>query len=180
VVRGSLRDRLTRFIQKEDNAAAFLGARPAGPRRPIPTGRRARPLTREQYAWVNGQLDEVERLLFDGPGGCRWCHTEKSDPRKRPNGLPEYAAPNIPARWLKHAVFKHASHRMLACTACHPATPRKRTSDVLLPQIHTCMECHRAGDRRARSDCVECHSYHEPREQRGFRGGLKIEEAPRR
>jgi hypothetical protein len=180
VVRGVLRDRLAQFIQKKDNSAAFLGAVLADPPRRIPGSRRALPLTREQHAWVNGQLDGVERLLFDGVGGCKKCHQEKGDAHRRPGGLPEYLLPDIPARWLKHAVFKHKSHRMLDCAQCHPAAGSKETSDVLLPKIETCFECHSKQDRRARSDCVECHQYHDPSKRHDFRGELTIEKTPRR
>ena len=74
------RHRLTRFIL--DNEALLKG-RPAEEGRPIPGTGQARALSREAHAWVNDQQAAVERLLFDGPGGCRFCHTEKTSPASR-------------------------------------------------------------------------------------------------
>ena len=37
----------------------------------------------------------------------------------------------------------------------------KKADDMLLPGIANCSNCHNPGrDSRARSDCVECHRYH--------------------
>jgi hypothetical protein len=85
---------------------------------------------------------------------------------------------------MKHAVFKHDSHRMLDCAQCHPPAAGKASArpaaDRELPGIKTCLGCHDAHGRRARSDCVECHLYHDPARRANFRGGLTIEEATRR
>jgi hypothetical protein len=163
VVRGALRDRLARFIAEPANRKAFLdlGA-PPEPSRPVPGSRRSPPLAREEYAWVNHQQAEVERLLFDGAGGCRFCHQEKTDPERRPGGLPKFKPSDIRERWNDHALFSHKSHRMLDCAACHPASASDSAAQVLLPRVGACMECHRPRGGGARGDCVECHLYHDP------------------
>jgi hypothetical protein len=178
VVRGVLRDRLARFIAANPG---FLKVPEPAPPRPIPGSRRTPPLSAEEHAWVNRQLAQMERLLFDGPGGCQWCHQEKTSADRRPGGLPEYFPSGIPARWFGHAVFSHKSHRLLACTECHGGAPASETSrDVLLPGIETCRSCHSPQARSpARSDCVECHTYHPQAEQRAFRGKGTIEHFPR-
>jgi hypothetical protein len=174
VVRGTLWDRLARFIRMKENQV-FLDP-PANDDldRAIPGTPLAAELSREQYGWVNQQLGLVEQLLFDGAGGCRYCHLEKQ-PAKRPTGLPEYEQSNIKSRWLEHAVFDHKSHQMLACAECHAAQASAKTSDVLLPRIDKCLQCHTAGANQARSDCVECHGYHNREKRREFRGQLAIE-----
>lgn len=174
VVRGTLRDRLARFIQAKENQG-FLGTAPErGFDRSVPGTPPSLPLSREEHGWVNEQLGLVERLLFDGAGGCRYCHRE-NQPANRPAGLPDYEPSDIPSRWLRHAVFSHRSHQMLACSACHPAGGSDRAGDVLLPRVQTCLDCHGAGRQMARSDCVECHAYHDPRGRPAFRGTLTIE-----
>jgi hypothetical protein len=174
MVRGAIRDRLARFIMQEANARAILRA-PAAvePERPIPGAGRPPPLTEEAHAWVNRQQEQVERLLFDGAGGCKFCHQEKTTPATRRDGLPDYHRSNIRTRWLEHAVFSHKSHRLLSCTECHAAPNSARHTDVLLPRLETCLKCHSARERKARSDCVECHTYH-PEKRDGFRGRLSI------
>ncbi len=172
MVRGVLRDRLARFIRRigdeekgsgvaEEESGGLLGPRSSSP------------LTREQFDWVNVEQGRVERLLFDGAGGCRYCHQEKTTPQTRTDGLPEYLPPNIPSRWLKHASFNHQSHQMLGCVECHPAQTSTRSADVLLPGIDTCRKCHGTGSGQARSDCVSVH-YHDHAGRGEFRGRLTI------
>jgi hypothetical protein len=108
---------------------------------------------------------------------------------RSPENLPEYAPSTInerrfsdvgrSPRWFPHSRFKHDSHRLLNCTACHADAPNSRlTSDVLLPTIESCRECHKPTG-GARTDCAECHTYHPAGDKRHFRGSLTIEEALR-
>src|SRR5262249_18810841 len=126
VVRGVLRDRLTRFIQRAGSAgsgrAGTLGTDDL--LAPLPAG----PLAREQFAWVNAQQAAAERRLLEGAGGCAYCHQEKTAPGARPGGLPEYLPANIPERWFGHAAFDHKNHQMLACTECHAAPASTRAA----------------------------------------------------
>ncbi len=173
MVRGVLRDRLARFIRRSgDEKVSGVAEEEFGGLLGPPS---RSPLTREQFAWVNDEQTRVERLLFDGAGGCRYCHQEKTTPQTRIEGLPEYLAPNIPSRWLKHASFNHQSHQMLGCGECHPAQTSTRSADVLLPGIDTCRKCHGTSTGQARADCVECHSYHDHGGRAEFRGRLMIE-----
>jgi hypothetical protein len=171
VVRSALRERLVEFIQAPGNKA-FLGAKPEESGRPIPGDRpKVRPLTEKEYAWVNEQLPKVEGGLFYGAGGCKYCHALKQEGRPAFPALPEYAESKINLRsfallgergqWFPHSRFNHERHRMLDCTECHNATASEKTSDVLLPGIQSCRNCHdtRAGA-SARADCVECHAFH--------------------
>jgi hypothetical protein len=126
--------------------------------------------------WAEAQLRAVERVLFDGAGGCRYCHIPADRPAAvRPGRLPEYLPTQMPTVWFTSARFDHRSHRMLGCAECHPAAESSRTTDVLLPHIDTCKRCHgtQAG---LRSDCVECHRYHNRNEERAG-PGLRIDEA---
>jgi hypothetical protein len=103
----------------------------------------------------------IEPTLF-GKQGCGYCHTLEGDEPSSVDVVP----PAIPARWLPHSRFDHAAHRPLACTECHGgATASEKTTDVLLPKLDTCGECHkpRAG---ARAVCVECHRYHDKTQER--------------
>jgi hypothetical protein len=176
-VRGMMRERLTRFVLRAGDDG-FLRAGAATGAEDLLGPRPSAPLAREQFEWVNAQQATVEQLLFDGPGGCRYCHQEKTSPGDRPGGLPQYPPANIPGRWFEHAAFDHQSHRMLACTECHPGPRSTRAADVLLPAIDTCRKCH-GGDGQARADCVACHTYHGHAGRDAFRGRLTIDAGAR-
>jgi len=142
-------------------------------------GRLGRPVETEQETpsprapsasaleWASAQLQGAERVMFKQK--CEFCHTVSSAPDR----LPRVAATAIPARWLPHSVFDHGAHRPLTCTECHKATVSTETTDVLLPSIAVCRECHRQGG-GARAGCVECHSYHDKAKERDPSGPFAI------
>jgi hypothetical protein len=110
--------------------------------------------------WIQVRTTNVERLLWSKT--CNECHTIVHRPSSivdRP-ALPEIVPTNIPSGWMPRARFDHASHQMTSCTSCHVATTSRLTSDVLMPPIATCQQCHKPS-RGAESRCFECHQYHE-------------------
>lgn len=109
--------------------------------------------------WIDQRVREAELRLLEGTGGCRYCHQVAQ------SEVADYQIPSArpPDRWYKMSVFAHNSHRMLRCVACHPAAQSTRTSDVLMPRIEVCRQCHgpQAPGRPAASNCVVCHDYHD-------------------
>jgi predicted CXXCH cytochrome family protein len=111
---------------------------------------------RERYTGqLKDKLGAAEARLFDEEGGCRYCHQVERPGKEQVVITPT----NVPQRWLPHSEFRHDRHRLLQCSHCHDAAASSRTSDVLLPSIDTCKQCHRPGE-RAGNACVVCHSYH--------------------
>ena len=93
------------------------------------------------------------------PAGGKWPAAE----------FPQKIEPSqVPSVWYKHAKFNHASHRAMDCRSCHEQAYASTThTDVLLPQIDNCKQCHgparKEGGKQVagvRHDCTECHSYH--------------------
>ena len=167
VVRAVLRQRYTDFALTHRVGEENLAPDVLGP--PLPGPRRPQPMTEKQWDWVGRELVQAERLLFDAKGGCAYCHAAGG---AATGGLPVYAKSQLPSRWFPHARFGHASHRMLACAACHGgAAASVTTSDVLMPSKDTCRSCH-APQAGARHDCAECHLYHDRAKGRGFNGSL--------
>lgn len=117
--------------------------------------------------WASAQLQGAERIMFKQK--CEFCHTMTFAPDR----LPQVAPTAIPVRWLPHSVFDHGAHRPLACTECHKATLSKETTDVLLPSVTVCRECHRARG-GARTGCVECHVYHDKTRERDPSGPFAV------
>jgi hypothetical protein len=167
LVRAVLRERYTAFVHEHPQVLGTPEA-PSQPR-PIPGERSPRSVTKDEAAWVSEQLARAEDQLFKHGGGCRECHGEPN--ARRADGLPAYAVPSIRERWFAHARFSHHVHREHDCKHCHGSAPASAlTSDVLVPEISTCLECHHAGG--ARTDCVECHRYH-GRSGRQIASGIK-------
>ena len=51
-------------------------------------------------------------------------------------------------------------------------------ADVLMPSIDTCKQCHNRTTAGVRSDCLECHQYHDrSAEPRGLHGRMTVEQA---
>ena len=80
-------------------------------------------------------------------------------------------APTVLTRqWMPKAHFDHGRHStaLTACDTCHAASKSRQATDVLIPGIETCRECH-GGARsdgvarnRVPSECTLCHSFHIP------------------
>jgi hypothetical protein len=154
----------------------------------------AAPADRDWQA-IEAAVRSVEAVLFlpsDRPAvngkpvhgrGCAYCHQVEFDP-----AAPEpvrIVPPEVPSRWLRHARFNHAAHRMLDCLACHGQAMDEQqgqaTATIMLPRIDTCQACHTGPGRGARNDCVQCHWYHprprQPADQ--FHGMLGLEQFAR-
>jgi hypothetical protein len=167
LVRATIRDRMTRFILEVANRDLLLADKTAEP--PIP-GRNLEAGFSPEESWVNKHLQQTTALLFESKAGCQYCHYENKDVPRLPGSVPVYEKANIPDRWFEHSVFNHRSHRMVSCEECHPARTSEKHTDVLMPAIDNCQKCHdpRACD-AARSECIECHVYHDPKQQAAAR-----------
>lgn len=89
---------------------------------------------------------------------CRLCHEVK--PRGDRLAV---TPPVIPSAWLTHAELTHDRHRTIDCEKCHQGVRDSiPTSDVLLPKLANCTDCHARNDRTAQtpSTCRTCHGYH--------------------
>jgi hypothetical protein len=112
------------------------------------------------------------RALFAPRGLCSECHATiaPADPasldyRIRPIHLTE--------RYLPWGDFDHSlpAHKQDAagrptCDNCHRVVDSAGSSQVMLPRIAQCAECHGKTKEKtpqaASGDCAECHSYHAP------------------
>jgi hypothetical protein len=154
--------------------AAKAGPKPS---RPLP-GK----LTAEEQAALDSAGNEsqkAEQFLFkadvaradgyltSGKSACGECHVfDTAGESKRV--LPVQVN-NV---WLRHAKFSHVAHRAFDCRGCHAnayayeadgKTLNKNASvdhsDVLIAGVDNCRQCH-APAAGVRSDCGECHLYH--------------------
>ncbi len=147
---------------------ADLAAMDRAPRRPITTGRR-RPgefapggLYYQEFGRPNRSLVGITRALSQG-GVCGECHIPTST-----DGRPDVVPVHLRDNYLLNGWFGHDAHGQEECTTCHAAEQSGSSSDLLLPGIAICRDCHLgedATDAAVPSSCAMCHSYH-PRKDR--------------
>ena len=107
------------------------------------------------FADMKGQIPGGLRAPF---AGCATCH-EVSEPNS-PNATPGIKGVSVPDRWMVLGKFSHDLHQKgFSCLDCHKVTTSELTSDLNLPSIKSCVDCHspQGGiDHR----CIRCHTYH--------------------
>lgn len=133
---------------------------------------------------VEEKVEQAMRLLLEGKRACGECHVAQ-DGSAISLLTKAIAKPNIPRVWMEHARFDHNAHslRGIDCKQCHPdaydtgdkdrlaaySLPRKGAEKVMIAGIDNCRQCHvpspaerfaEAG-LKGRSDCTECHVYHQ-------------------
>jgi len=107
------------------------------------------------FADMKGKIPGGQRAPF---AGCATCH-DVSEPtgESATPGIKKVATPD---RWMTLGKFNHDMHRKgQTCLDCHNVTNSQLTSDLNLPSIKSCVECHGAKggiDHR----CIRCHTYH--------------------
>jgi predicted CXXCH cytochrome family protein len=106
---------------------------------------------------------------------CAVCHAVTRVPGPGRVGTPgrdlpqfKVAAVTAPHAWMPAARFDHKAHATATCTSCHDAGKSKDSTDVLMPTVESCRDCH-AGSRsvagKVTSDCGLCHGFHLPAHQ---------------
>ncbi len=106
---------------------------------------------------------------------CHQCHQVTAATAE--DGSPTWiVAPTMLARrWMPKAHFSHERHStaLTECSTCHSAADSQAASDVLMPGIATCRECHGGSAVAATpaanlvpSDCALCHFFHDPDSER--------------
>jgi hypothetical protein len=154
----------------------YISTHPDAVREPIalprlpgqPVAQNAHAVTRE--GWISEQVASAEDLLWRKT--CAECHTLTFSAG---NSLPAIAPSRITTRWLPHANFSHDAHRMVTCVSCHAGVESSQlTSDVNLPSVRVCRECHAARASAAPAGCFECHTYHDWSQEKVYPGKFPL------
>ena len=114
--------------------------------------------------WVDTQSLKIARELLE-KRVCAGCHEVTRVPDK--TGLEQWRVEpvQLTANWMPRARFDHAAHISETCVSCHTGAPEsKHATDILLPGIARCRECHGGTGSSAKvaSDCLMCHAFHIP------------------
>jgi hypothetical protein len=100
---------------------------------------------------------------------CADCHTvTRTDTPQGP--VWEVMPVQLTQVFMPKARFDHASHQTadMPCSSCHAAESSEVATDVLMPKIESCRDCHGGEPGAAHTlnkvpgDCVSCHIFHEP------------------
>jgi hypothetical protein len=128
----------------------------------------------------NENVEKVLQFVQKGKSTCGLCHSFQDEKKKEGDKevVSKVIVPtNVPEVWFPHAKFSHQGHRDLTCDQCHDAKKSTKQTDVLVPGIDTCKQCHAAGKWLSneplvgvRHDCTTCHLYHQGEDPLGGRG----------
>ena len=107
-----------------------------------------------------GSADAAIRSVFSKGGACYDCHVIAAPPPGSDNWRVQPVHQSL--RYMTNGWFDHEAHKTEKCESCHVAGKSKAATDLLLPGIATCRECHGGESSRADvpSACAMCHSYH--------------------
>lgn len=148
---------------KIDQIEADLRAVDRAPRRPVASGRR-RPGPFAEGGIYYGNFSRSSALPSLGnalanDGLCGECHYPGDPAKGRLSVLPVEQR----SRYFLHGWFDHEDHKQEQCTSCHAAKTSGKATDLLLPNLESCRDCHQgesAAKAEVPSSCAMCHSYH--------------------
>ncbi len=119
----------------------------------------AEPERLEALAWANQRALAGRDFVFDDRRGCGTCHEVD-----RASADFKIAPVLLQTHFLPKAEFNHARHMTIGCAGCHAASDSIASSDVLIPNIESCVSCHggESASAKVRSTCISCHDFHKP------------------
>ncbi|MEM7268871.1 MAG: cytochrome c3 family protein [Pseudomonadota bacterium] len=135
-----------------------------------PRGARRRPGTKlsdedraQSLEWAAATAErELDGIL--GTRLCGDCHIAEKDaePDERGRGVWRVQGALLQRHWMPKSVFEHGPHFAMDCTSCHEATDSTSATDVLMPGIELCQDCHKGEfvTASASSECLSCHEFH--------------------
>lgn len=146
-----------------DQIEADLLAADRSPRQPVMTGRR-RPGEFGEGGIYYSNFSRVEPAVLranalESDGLCGECHY----PGDAAQGVLSVAPVIQTSRFMMHGWFDHDAHTQEDCASCHAADTSNSASDLLLPDLASCRDCHEGEDAllaEVPSGCAMCHSYH--------------------
>ena len=149
---------------REFYARLVLGDVPAGvtPPRNLPRLRPGATPTPEERRAAMRIADEKARRalreLVETRKVCSTCHEIFLEKKTW-----KIKAVSMTQEWMPQARFRHDRHATQSCTSCHDVRSSRVASDVAMPEIGRCRDCHggaQAKAARVASDCATCHVFH--------------------
>ncbi|TDR40820.1 cytochrome c3-like protein [Tahibacter aquaticus] len=120
--------------------------------------------TVEALSWARNKSRQVADSLFTGRA-CVTCHAVSRDAAaaNTPGSGWKIAPVRVAGIWYGEARFTHAKHSTMQCKDCHNAEASASATDLLIPGIDNCRQCHagESGGSKVASTCIACHRYHQ-------------------
>jgi hypothetical protein len=116
-------------------------------------------LTEQANAYIEGRVEQAASNLFEKQT-CTICHEIS---KSGDSAVPWQVKPvKLNEDWMPLAEFSHGGHKNMQCSGCHDAVNSTESSEVLMPDITSCRDCHGGEDSSnlLQSNCVTCHAYH--------------------
>ena len=113
----------------------------------------------EALSWADKKTQEATSYLFSA-SQCGVCHQlQKASGEKFKYKVEPIKITSI---WQPLSVFNHEAHADSSCESCHTAGQSSSSSDVLLPKIESCRDCHggQLTSDKIPSTCISCHGFH--------------------
>jgi len=114
------------------------------------------------FDWAQEKALEIGADLFEGRV-CSTCHTVKQTRADYPPKW-DISPVRIADKWFPKASFTHDQHLTMKCADCHDVAKSEESSDVLIPGIDNCRQCHAGTEastnEKLTSTCVDCHGFH--------------------
>lgn len=114
--------------------------------------------------WAETEANKNAVVLFtkEEEGTCLECHEVTNDPKN--TETPWTVAPvRVTDHWLPKSHFPHDKHSTVKCTDCHDVMKSDKSTDIAIPNIVKCRECH-VGSKQTKtgvsSSCDTCHNFH--------------------
>ncbi|MDP2804781.1 MAG: FHA domain-containing protein [Gallionellaceae bacterium] len=76
----------------------------------------------------------------------------------------KFAPLKINRDWFPLSKFSHSKHTVTPCEKCHDKANSKLSTDISMPDIDRCRECHvgdKSVDHKVASRCDSCHQFHD-------------------
>ncbi len=110
------------------------------------------------------KANQVLQELFDQRKVCSTCHVVS---RTTDSAGWKIAPVRVAKVWMPQALFSHDKHKMESCTKCHDMSASTSASQISMPEIAICHECHVGATPvagKVTSDCSMCHKFHAGRD----------------
>ena len=117
----------------------------------------------EALVWAESRANQAAIDIFERQA-CDVCHVVT---KNEADEIPWHVEPVVLTKeWLPKAGFTHDRHQTMICSDCHNASTSELSSDVLIPDIDNCRECHGGleSENLIPNTCIDCHSFHEAKE----------------